>query len=140
MSLSAGGVYWNMGNNHSCSLVLKSLLLRRSRVLITQFWRGHGLKPLLTFLEDLALTFISCEDDTSCVLYVPPGVDHEAFTSGFDVVERHLSVRESRGTESVLYPVVSPYHCNVLVVYVSPETRVQDLCNAKIVYLDNTLI
>ena len=62
----------------------------------------------LTLLEDLAIAFISCEDDdASCVLYVPPGVDHEAFSSRLYVVERHVNDGESRGAEPVLYPVVS---------------------------------
>ena len=83
-------------------------------------------EPKLALHKELCLTLtciVCCEDDPSLVLYVPPGVDHELLTSWLDVVESHLSVGESRGTKSVLDPVVCSYHSNVLIIKVCLQIR-----------------
>ena len=84
-------------------------------------------EPKLALHKELCLTItciVCCEDDPGCVLYVPPGVDHELLTSWLDVIEGHLSVGESRGTKPVLDPVVCSYHSYVFIVKVCPQVKV----------------
>ena len=79
----------------------------------------------LALLEDLALTLISCEDDASCVLYVPPGVYHEAFTSRLDDVERHLCVGERAEAPNLYFtqlsaPITAMYSLSMSVLRRGP--------------------